>query len=417
MQNDSKRVVITGMGVVTPIGNNLAEFEKNMFAGVSGTGPLTHFDCEGFNSKVAGQVKDFDVSQWIDPKEANRMEGFVRFAVAASQMAVDQSGLDFEKENMERIGVLVGSGIGGIDIIEKQTLILNKKGPRRISPLLIPMLLIDMASGMISMRFGAKGPNSAAVTACATGTHSIGDAFKIIQRGDADAMICGGTEAAITPLGFGGFCAMRALSTHNDDPEHASRPFDKERNGFVMGEGAGVVVIESLEHARARGARIQAEIVGYGMSADAHHITAPAPNGEGAQRAMKAAMNDAGINLEDVGYINAHGTSTELNDKFESMAIRIVFGSHADKLPVSSLKSMTGHLLGAGGGVEAIACALTLQKQLLPPTINYETPDPECDLDYVPNKAREAKLNIALSNSFGFGGHNAALAIKAYNGD
>ena len=416
MPSEDRRVVVTGMGVLSPIGNNLDEFCEGLDTGRSGASPVQYFDTEGFNCKFAAQIKDFDVGKWIDPKDADRMDPFVRYGIAASQMALDHSGLDFAKEDMTRIGVIVGSGIGGIGTFEKQVGVYVEKGPRRISPLLIPMLIIDIASGMISMRFGAKGPNTAVVTACATGTNCIGDGYEIIQRGDADVMFAGGTEAAITPLGFGGFCAMRALSTRNDDPEHASRPFDKDRDGFVMGEGSGVLVLESLEHATARGADIWAEVIGYGMSADAYHLTAPAPGGEGAQRAMRAALRDAELNPEDVGYINAHGTSTELNDKFETAAIKAVFGEHAGKLMISSTKSQTGHLLGAAGGVEAVAVVQAMRRGVIPPTVNYTTPDPECDLDYVPNTPREAAFDVAMSNSFGFGGHNAVLVFRRFTG-
>ncbi|MBE7561301.1 beta-ketoacyl-ACP synthase II [bacterium] len=410
------RVVVTGMGVLSPIGNGLAEFEEGLYAGRSGTGPLTYFNPEGFSSRIAAQLPPLDMARWIDPKESDRMEPFVRYGVVASQMAVDMAGLDWGREDMTRVGVIVGSGIGGIAMLERQHEIYMQKGPRRISPLLIPMLIIDMASGMISMRFGAKGPNTAVVTACATGTHCIGEATRLIQRGDADVMLAGGTEAALTPLGFGGFCAMKALSTRNDDPAHASRPFDRDRDGFVMGEGAGVLVLESEGHARARGAEILGEVVGYGMSADAFHITQPAPEGEGAQRAMRAALADARIDPRDLDYINAHGTSTELNDKFETAAIKAVFGDHARRLMVSSTKSQTGPLLGAAGGVEAIATLLALARGVVPATINYQTPDPDCDLDYVPNTPREARISTALSNSFGFGGHNAVLAFRRYDG-
>ncbi len=409
-------MVITGMGVLSPIGNDLKDFEAGLYSGRSGAGPLTHFNPEGFSSRIAAQLPPLDLAQWIDPKEADRMEPFVRFGVVASQMALNSSGLDLAREDMTRVGVIVGSGIGGIAMLERQVENYLTKGPRRISPMLIPMLIIDMASGMISMRFGAKGPNTAVVTACATGTHCIGEGFRLIQRGDADVMFAGGTEAAITPLGFGGFCSMKALSTRNDDPAHASRPFDKDRDGFVMGEGAGVVVLESLEHARARGAEIRAEVVGYGMSGDAFHMTQPAPGGEGARRAMKAALDDAQLNPEDVDYVNAHGTSTELNDKFETAAIKGLFGAYAHKLLISSTKSQTGHLLGAAGGVEAIAVVLAMRRGAVPATINYQTPDPECDLDYVPNTPREAHVTTALSNSFGFGGHNAVLAFRRYDG-
>lgn len=409
-----RRVVVTGMGVVSPIGNTLEEFWDSLIHGRTGTGLLTRFDAEKFSSRIAAEVKNFNPELYIDAKEVQRTDLFCQYALAAAKMAVDNSELNVDSVDKSRIGVLIGSGIGGIKTIETQKEILDTKGPRRISPFLIPMLIVNMAAGLVSMRYGFRGPNSCAVTACATGNHSIGDAARIIQRNEADLMIAGGSEAAITPLGFGGFCSMKALSTRNDEPASASRPFDLTRDGFVMGEGSGIVVLEELEHAKLRGARIYSELVGYGMSADAHHMTMPDPEGRGAQEAMSRALNDAQIPLDQVDYINAHGTSTPYNDKFETLAIKSLFNTHAKKLMISSTKSMTGHLLGAAGAIEFIACAKALQEQTVPPTINYNTPDPECDLDYVPNQARPARIDIAMSNSFGFGGHNAVLVLKRF---
>ncbi|HXK94134.1 MAG TPA: beta-ketoacyl-ACP synthase II, partial [bacterium] len=382
--------------------------------GRSGTGLLTRFDTTHYSSKIDAEVKGFNPEPYINAKEVGRTDLFVQYAVAAAAMSVADSGLDMETVDRNRAGVIVSSGIGGLQTIENQKEVLDQKGPRRISPYLIPMLIINMASGMVSIRYGLRGPNTSVVTACATGAHSIGEAMRLIQRGDADVMIAGGAEAAITPLGFGGFCSIRALSTRNDEPEKASRPFEKNRDGFVMGEGAGVLVLEELEHAKKRGARIYGELIGYGMSADAYHVTMPEPDGIGAQLAMRLALEDARLAVEDVDYINAHGTSTPYNDKFETLAIKSLFNSHAAKLAVSSTKSMTGHLLGAAGAVELIACLMALREGIIPPTINYETPDPECDLDYVPNQAREQRIRIAMSNSFGFGGHNAVLIAKRF---
>lgn len=410
-----QRVVITGMGVISPLGNDVKSFWDALLAGKSGIGAVTHFDASDYPSRIAGEVKDFDPLDYMDKRDARRMDRFVQFAVAAAKMALEDGAFDIQTIDPERIGVYIGSGIGGLSTWEEQHRILLEKGPRRVSPFFIPMMIANMASGQVSIMTGAKGPNSAAISACATGTHSIGDAFRIVQRGEADVMLAGGAEATITPTAFAGFSSMRALSTsRNDEPEKASRPFDKDRDGFVMGEGAGVLLLERLEHAKARGANIYAEIVGYGMSGDAYHLTQPAPNGEGAARCMKRAIEGAGLQPEDVGYINAHGTSTDYNDELETTAIKTVFGDHAYNLAVSSSKSMTGHLLGAAGAVEAIATAMALRDQMLPPTINYETPDPECDLDYVPNEARRAKLTAAISNSLGFGGHNATIAFKKY---
>jgi 3-oxoacyl-[acyl-carrier-protein] synthase II len=400
------------MGALTPIGNSVEDYWESLIAGKGGVGLITHFDASEHSCKIAAELKGFDVNNYIDPKDARRMDPFVHYAIAAAKMAVEDSGLPITPENAARVGVLVGSGIGGVHTWEAQHRTLLEKGPGRVSPFFVPMLIANMGSGQISIIFGAKGPNSTVVTACTTGTNCIGDAFEIIKRGDADAMITGGAEAAICPLSCAGFCNAQAFSTRNDDPAHASRPFDKERDGFVIGEGAGILILEELEHAKARGAELRAEIIGYGMSGDAYHITAPAPEGEGAARCMQVALDDAGIQPKDVGYINAHGTSTELNDKFETMAIKKVFGDYAYRVPISSTKSMTGHLLGAAGAVEAIACVRSLEEGIVHPTINYEFPDPECDLNYVPNKARKADLQVAISNSFGFGGHNATIVLK-----
>ncbi|MBI3945717.1 MAG: beta-ketoacyl-ACP synthase II [Armatimonadetes bacterium] len=408
-----RRVVITGLGAITPLGNSVEAFWEGIVAGRSGAGPITRFDASKFTTRFACEVRDFDPGAFIEPRQVRHIDRFAQFAIAAAKAAVADAGLAVTEANAERVGVLVGSGIGGIAAWEQQHAIYLERGPGRISPYFVPLMICDMASGHVSILLGARGPNTAVVTACATGTHAIGDAGEIIKRGDADVMIAGGTEAAITPMGVGGFCAARALSTRNDEPERASRPFDRERDGFVIGEGAGVVVLEAEECARARGARIYAELAGYAMTADAYHITQPAPNGEGATRAMALALKDAGVAPEEVGYINAHGTSTEQNDAAETAAIKRVFGEHARRLMVSSTKSMTGHLLGAAGGVEAVACALAIQRGVVPPTTNYEHPDPACDLDYVPNTAREARVGVAMSNSFGFGGHNACLVMRA----
>ncbi len=410
----SRRVVVTGMGAVSPIGNTVEELWSSLVNGRSGTGLLTRFDATKFSSRIAAEVKGFDPTLYIDKKEIRRLSYFCQYALAASAMAIQNSQLDVESLDKNRVGVLIGSGIGGIEAIEEQKEVLDAKGPRRISPFLIPKLIINMAAGLVSMRYGFGGPNTAITTACATGAHSIGEAMRLVQRGQTDVVVAGGSEAALTPLGFGGFCTMKALSTNNDDPEHASRPFDKNRDGFVMGEGAGIVILEDLEHARKRGAEIFGEIVGYGMSADAYHITMPDPDGRGACEAMRTALEDAGISTDRVDYINAHGTSTPYNDKTETKAIKTLFNSYAKKVAVSSTKSMTGHLLGAGGAVEFIAMTLALQNGIIPPTINYCTPDPECDLDYVPNTARELKIQYAMSNSFGFGGHNAVLIARRF---
>jgi 3-oxoacyl-[acyl-carrier-protein] synthase II len=414
MAMDKRRVVITGVGAVTPVGNTADEFWAALLEGRSGIGPITRFDATGFATRIAGEIKGFDSLKYIDKKDDRKFDPFLKYAVACATMAVEDAALKTDSVDPTRFGVLVGSGIGGLETLLSNYEVLRTKGPDRVSPFFIPMLIVNMASGVVSMRLGAKGPNSSVVTACATGNHAIGDATKIIQRGDADVMIAGGSEAIIIPLTIAGFCQMKAMSTRNDDPTRASRPFDAERDGFVCGEGGGLLVLESLEHARRRGARIYAEVVGYGMTGDAHHITAPDPEGDGAARAMAAALHDAGLEPSAVGYINAHGTSTPYNDKFETIAIKRVFGEHARKLAVSSTKSMTGHLLGAAGGIEAIATAFALYHGMLPPTINYEKPDPECDLDYIPNQARKQEVEVALSNAFGFGGTNATLAFKKY---
>jgi 3-oxoacyl-[acyl-carrier-protein] synthase II len=412
-QMEKRRVVVTGLGAVTPLGLDVETTWKGILEGKSGIGPLTRVNAEEYPAKVAAQINDFNPETFMDRKEARKMDRFTQYAVASALMAVEDAKLMITDENADRIGVWIGSGIGGMETFEEQYEIFQKRGYRRVSPFFVPMLIPDMATGQVSIRLGAKGFNSCTVTACATGTNSIGDAFKVIQRGDADAMITGGAEAPITKMSVAGFCANTALST-NPDPKSASRPFDKNRDGFVIGEGAGIIVLEELEHALARGAKIYAEIVGYGATGDAYHITAPAPGGEGGARAMKMAIKDAGLNIEEIDYINAHGTSTEYNDKFETLAVKEVFGVHAYNLAISSTKSMTGHLLGAAGGVEAIFTVLAMKESILPPTINYETPDPECDLDYVPNAARQKEIKAAMSNSLGFGGHNATIVFKKY---
>lgn len=409
------RVVVTGLGVISPVGNEIPVFWHALKEGKSGIGPLTTFDASAFESRIAGEVKVFDpVSYGISLKDTKRMDRFVQFAVASSRQAINQAGLDLKKEDLTRIGVLVGSGIGGLDIIEQEHNVFLKKGPKRLSPFLIPMLIVNEAAGQIAISFGLKGPNSCVATACATGSHAIGDAFRILERGDADCMISGGTESCIVPTGVGGFCALKALSSRNDEPAKASRPFDRERDGFVIAEGCGIVVLETLEHARKRNAAIIAEITGYGMSCDAYHMTAPDPEGDGAARAMMLAMKDSGVNPEDISYVNAHGTSTKLNDKIETIAIKKSLGAYAKKVMVSSTKSMTGHLLGAAGGVEFVICCLSIEDNVVPPTINYEYPDPDCDLDYVPNVARKTKVNVCISNSLGFGGHNASLVVRKF---
>jgi len=407
------RVVVTGLGVVSAIGQDLETFWDSLLSGKSGVSPIEAFDVSEYPTKIAASIKDFDPEQYIERREVRRMDRFVQFGVVAALKALKNANLDIkEQTDPERVGVMVGSGIGGLTTWEEQHRILLEKGPKRVSPFFIPMMIANMASGQISMITGAKGPNTTAVTACATGTHSIGDSFKMIQRGDADVMICGGAEATISPVGVAGFCALRAMSTRNEEPEKASRPFDKDRDGFVMGEGSGVLILESLEHAQKRGAHIYAEVIGYGMSGDAHHMTDPDP--DGAARCMARALKDAGLSPEDVDYINAHGTSTPVGDISETTAIKKTFGEQAYKVAVSSTKSMTGHLLGAAGGVEAVICGLTIENGIIPPTINLDNQDPECDLDYVPNTARKADVKVAMSNSFGFGGHNATIILRKF---
>jgi 3-oxoacyl-[acyl-carrier-protein] synthase II len=413
----NRRVVVTGLGLVTPVGNSLESTWAALAAGKSGADFIKKFDTEKFPVRFACEVKDFNPLDYVEKKEARKMGAFIHYAIAASQGAVDNSGLKITDEIAENVGTYISSGIGDFWAIEREHEKLLKDGPGRVSPFFIPSAIVNLASGQVSIRHNAKGPNSATATACSAGAHAIGDSFKIIQRGDADAMICGGAESAITPMSVAGFAALRALSTRNEDPQHASRPFDLHRDGFVIGEGAGIMILEELEFARRRGARIYAEVVGYGMTGDAFHITMPDQTGSGAVRVMKKALDDAGVKPEQVGYINAHGTSTPYNDKFETMAIKRTFGEHAYKMAISSTKSMTGHLLGAAGGVEGVFSVLSIHRNLLLPTINYEQPDPECDLDYIPNQAREAKINYALSNSFGFGGTNAALLFKRYQED
>jgi 3-oxoacyl-[acyl-carrier-protein] synthase II len=412
----TRRVVVTGVGLVCALGIGTEETWKNLLAGCSGIAPITLFDTTGFDCRIAGEVKNFDPFRWIEKKELKKMGRFIQIALAGADFAVKMSGWKQEDSNLDEVGVYVSSGIGGFDIIEREHWKLVQGGPGKISPFFIPSAIVNLASGHISIRYGARGPNSATATACSASAHAIGDSFKIIERGAAEMMICGGTEATITPMGVGGFAAMKALSTRNDDPAHASRPFEAQRDGFVVGEGAGILVLESLEHAQKRNAPILAEIVGYGMSGDAFHITQPAENGDGAYRVMKAAIKDAKLAPEDISYVNAHGTSTPLGDMLETIALKRVFGERAKKVPVSSTKSMTGHLLGGAGGLEAGISVLALRDQILPPTINYETPDPACDLDYVPNKPRKASAEYALSNSFGFGGTNAALIFRRWSG-
>jgi 3-oxoacyl-[acyl-carrier-protein] synthase II len=412
----TRRVVVTGVGLVCALGIGTEESWKNLLAGVSGVASITSFDTTGFDCRIAGEVKNFDPFQWIEKKELKKMGRFIQVALAGADFAVRMANWKQELSDLDEVGVYVSSGIGGFDIIEREHGKLLNGGPGKISPFFIPSAIVNLASGHISIRYGARGPNSATATACSASAHAIGDSFKIIERGAAEMMICGGTEATITPMGVGGFSSMKALSTRNDDPSHASRPFDAQRDGFVVGEGAGIVILESLEHAQKRDAPILAEIVGYGMSGDAYHITQPAGNGDGAFRVMRAALKDAKLAPEDIGYVNAHGTSTPLGDCLETIALKRVFGERAKQVPVSSTKSMTGHLLGGAGGLEAGISVLALRDQILPPTINQETPDPACDLDYVPNKARRASFDYALSNSFGFGGTNAALIFKRWSG-
>lgn len=411
-----RRVVVTGLGIISPLGNDVGTFWQALIAGKSGIGPLMTFDASAFDSRIAGEVKDFEPAKYLDPKDARRMEKFAQYAVAAAKQAFTDSQLDASKEDTNRIGVVIGSGIGSLRIIEEEHKVYLEKGPSRLSPFLIPMIIMNEAAGHVSIALGLKGPNSCVATACASGSHALGDAFRIIQYGDADIMLAGGTESCITALGLGGFCALKALSKRNDAPQKASRPFDKLRDGFVMAEGAGLVVLESLEHALKRNARIYAEMIGYGMSADAYHMTAPDATGSGASRAMLAALADAHIKPEEIEYLNAHGTSTALNDKIETLAIKKTFGKHAYKIAVNSTKSMTGHLLGAAGGLEFVVCCLSIRDAIVHPTINQEVADPDCDLDYVPNVSRKMNVNVAMSNSLGFGGHNATLIVKRFKG-
>jgi 3-oxoacyl-[acyl-carrier-protein] synthase II len=410
------RIAITGLGAVTPLGVDVPRTWEGLVAGRSGIGPITHFDASGMRSRIAGEVRDFEPEQFMDRKEVRRSDRFVQMATVAAMEAMADSGLQIDDGNRTEIGAIVGSGIGGIGTLVEQVNVLQTRGPDRVSPFLIPMYIVDLVAGEIAIRFGAQGPNYSVVSACSTSAHCIGEAAEIIKRGDAVAMIAGGSEAGIVPIGVAGFAAMRALSERNDDPAKASRPFDAERDGFVMGEGAGIVVIENLEHAKARGARIHAELLGYGSTDDAYHITAPSEGGEGAVRAMRMALRKAGLQPREIGYVNAHGTSTPLNDKLETLALKTVFGDAAYDLAVSSTKSMTGHLLGAAGVIETIVCVLAIREGCLPPTINYEHPDPECDLDYVPNVARQRRVDAALTNSMGFGGHNSSLIVGRYDG-
>ena len=410
----NRRVVVTGIGVISPIGTGKENYYKSLRNGVCGIGAITRFDATDFDTKIAAEVKDFEPTDYIDKKEARRMDRFSQFAIGAAKLAVEDSKLDIENIDNDMFGVCLGSGIGGMETFEAQHKILLEKGPGRVSPFTIPMMIVNIAAGNVSIAFKAKGPNTTIVTACASSTNAIGESFRIIERGDADIMISGGTEASITPLGFAGFCSMRALSTNNMNPQQSCRPFDKNRDGFVMGEGAGMLILEELEHAKKRGAHIYAEVVGYGSSADAHHITTPAPGGEGAMRAMKMACRVAGITPDQIDYINAHGTSTEYNDRFETAAIKSLMGDAAKTVSISSTKSMTGHLLGAAGAIEAIACIMAINESLIPPTINFETPDEECDLDYTFNVAKKRNVDYAMSNSLGFGGHNASIILKKF---
>lgn len=411
----SQRVVITGLGAVTPLGLSVDSTWKNVVAGKNAIGRITHMDASAFSCQIAAEVKDFKPEDHLDAKEARRLSRFIQFAVVASDAAIRDACLDLENEDRDRIGVMIGSGIGGLDILGEQFRRQIEGGPSKVSPFLVPYMIPDMASGYVSIRHDLRGPNSCVVTACSTGANAIGDAAHIIRRGEADVMIAGGVEAPITEIGLGGFCAARAVSTRNDDPEHASRPFDKERDGFVMGEGGGVLVLESYEHAKARNAKIAAELVGYAMTADAFHITQPSPDAAGARKSMELALKYAGLKPEDIQYINAHGTSTPYNDRLETKAIRDAFGEHAEKIMVSSTKSMVGHSLGAAGAIESIVCIKALQESIVPPTINYEVPDPECDLDYVPNQSRSVPIRYAMKNSFGFGGHNVTLIFKKFD--
>jgi 3-oxoacyl-[acyl-carrier-protein] synthase II len=411
-----RRVVITGLGAVTPIGNDVSQYWEGLRSGRNGVAGITLFDASRHACRFAAEVKGFDPSGWLEPKESKRWDRFCQFGVVAAKQAVAHAGLTIDASNQHRVGVAIGSGVGGLLMMETQAQVLHERGPDRVSPFCVPMMIPNMATGLAAIAVGAKGPSTAVATACAAGSNAIGDAFRLIQLGLADAMVCGGAESAITPLGVAGFASAKALSFRNDDPATASRPFDAERNGFVIGEGAGVLVLESLEHAQARGATVLAEIIGYGMTCDAHHITAPSPGGVGGAEAIRLALADGRLTPEDVDYINAHGTSTPANDSNETSAIKSALGERAHQIPVSSTKSMTGHLLGGSGGIEAVAAVLAIQHQLVPPTINYQNPDPACDLDVVPNQAREAKVDVVLSNSFGFGGHNVCLAFRRLSG-
>lgn len=411
----NKRVVITGLGAITPIGKNLAEYWDGLLRGHNGVDMITLFDASKHSCQFAAEVKDFDPYQYLDKKDAKRMDRFAQFGVSASKQAIADANFVIDDLNADQVGVLIGTGVGGLKVMEDQNENLLTKGPRKVSPFTIPMMIANMAAGLTAIHTGAKGPNSCTVTACAAGSHAIGDAFRLVQRGYATAMICGGAEAAVTPLSFAGFCSAKALSTRNDDPIHASRPFDRDRDGFVMGEGSGILFLEELEHAKARGAKIYGEIVGYGMTCDAYHMTSPVPGGQGAARAIELALTDANLAPEQVDYINAHGTSTPANDSNETKAIKKALGKRAESIVISSTKSMTGHLLGGSGGIEAVATAMAIANDKVPPTINLANPDPECDLDYIPNVSREHQVNVALSNSFGFGGHNVTLAFKKYS--
>ncbi len=409
-----RRVVVTGLGMVTPLGTGVEKNWEAVCAGKSGLGPISKFDASEFPCRIAGEVRDFQAEDFMDKKMTRRFDVFIHFSIASAKMAMEDSGLKIDSSNENRVGCLTGSGLGGLSTLEHYHKVLLEKGPQKINPFFIPAIIANMVPGQIAIEFGAKGPNTSIVTACAASCHAVGEAFKLIREGVSDAMITGGSESVITPLAVGGFCAMRALSTRNDEPERASRPFELNRDGFVMGEGAGIIILEELTHALDRGANIYAEVAGYGLSGDAYHISAPAPDGSGAINCMSMSIKDAGLEPEDIDYINAHGTSTKLNDEAENRAVKAVFGDHAYKLAISSTKSMTGHLLGGAGGVESIYSVLTINRGVIPPTINYETPDPECDLDYVPNEARKANVRTAMSNSFGFGGTNASLVFKAY---
>ncbi len=409
-----KRAVITGMGVLSPVGNDLSEFWNNLIGGKAGIDFVTRFDVSTLPTKVAGEIKNFEATEWIEKKESRRMDRFVQLAIAAGKKAVKDANLNLDQIDKERAGVVLGCGIGGVITFEEQKEVMMNKGPSRVSPFFVPMLISNMAAGHLSITFGLQGPSLTVVTACASATNAIGEALRMIQSGEVDVVLCGGTEAPLTELAFAGFCSMKAMSTEKEDPSQACRPFDQRRSGFVMGEGAGILVLESLEHATARGAHIRAELVGYGSSADAYHITTPAPRGVGAIKAMRKALTDAGLTPEDVTYINAHGTGTGANDATETAAIKTVFGEAAQRVSISSTKSMTGHLMGAAGAIEAIICTLAIERGVIPPTINYGEPDPECDLDYVPNVAREQEVKVALSNTFGFGGHNATIIIRNF---